>query len=89
MKIYTIDNDGYIVGNGNFGDKYVMNPNDIEGESPYPNNHHHETGLERPLTQEQLKQQEINDLNNWLDLRRNIDHPEKADKQAQLLKLLG
>jgi len=39
--------------------------------------------------QEQLNQQEITELNNWLDLRRNIEHPDKAAKQARLLELLA
>lgn len=89
MKVYTLDKDGYIVSKGDFGKDYILGNNDIEGEAPYPNNHHYLTGLERPLTQEQLNQQEINELNNWLDLRRNIEHPEKAAKQARLLELLG
>lgn len=32
---------------------------------------------------------EIQELNQWLDLRRNIEHPDKAAKQARLLELLG
>lgn len=32
---------------------------------------------------------EITELNQWLDLRRNIEHSEKAVKQARLLELLG
>ncbi len=44
-------------------------------------------------TQEELcatkTQQEITELNTWLDLRRNIEHPDKATKQARLLELLG
>lgn len=38
--------------------------------------------------QEQLNQQEIQELNTWLDLRRNIEHPDKETKQARLLELL-
>lgn len=89
MLIYTIDKDGYIVSSKNVGNKYSVGDFDFKGEAPFPNNHHHETGLERPKSQEQLNQEEIQELNNWLDLRRNIEHPEKATKQARLLELLG
>ena len=41
MKIYTIDNDGFIVEVKNVGDKYIKNPNDFEGEAPFAINHHH------------------------------------------------
>jgi len=39
--------------------------------------------------QNKLIQEEIKELNNWLDLRRNIEHPEKETKQARLLDLIG
>ncbi len=87
--VYTIDKDGYITSVSELGEKYILGHSDIEGKPNFEINHHHETGLERPLTKEQLNQQEIQELNNWLDLRRNIDHPDKATKQARLLELLG
>lgn len=39
--------------------------------------------------QAELDQKEIQELNSWLDLRRNIEHSDKAVKQARLLELLG
>jgi len=89
MNIYTLDNEGYIVSIKSVGKNYIMNSNDFEGEAPFKNNCHYITGLEKPKTQEQLNQEEINELNEWLDLRRNIEHPDKASKQARLLELLG
>ncbi len=88
MKVYTTDKDGYIIGIKNVGDKYTLTSNDFNGDAPHPLNHHYKTGIERPLTQEQKDQQEIQELNAWLDLRRNIEHPEKAEKQARLTELL-
>lgn len=39
--------------------------------------------------EQQIVNEEIQELNAWLDLRRNIEHPDKASKQARLLELLG
>lgn len=89
MKVYTIDSDGYIINPKSVGLKCELGPNDVKGEPPFEINHHHLTGLQRPKTQEQLDEEEIQELNNWLDLRRNIEHPDKANKQARLLELLG
>ena len=89
MEVYTIDNNGYIVAIKRVGNKYILQDNDIQGVPEYNLGQHHETGLEMPKTQAQLDAEEINELNNWLDLRRNIDHPDKSAKQARLLELLG
>ena len=73
----------------NIYNHYIKNTNDIEGTPLYEVGYHHETGVKKPKTQEQLNSEEIAELNNWLDLRRNIEHPDKASKQARLLELLG
>jgi len=84
MKIYTIDNDGYISGIKNVGDKYIMNPNDIEGEAPFFINHHHKTGLERPLTQEQFNQQRIQELKTTIPDREMIKDILTQEELTQL-----
>lgn len=89
MKVYSIDKNGYINSIKDVGVKYKLQENDIQGEPLFGINHHYETGELKPKTQEELKNDEIAELNNWLDLRRNIDHPDKATKQARLLELLG
>ena len=87
-QIYSIDSDGYINEIKTLLDHYVLNENDFIGGAPFPKNHHYVTGLEKPKTQEQLNANEIQELNQWLDLRRNVETPEKAVKQARLLELL-
>lgn len=42
-----------------------------------------------PNEQDLSFKREVNELNAWLDLYRNVDHPDKATKQARLLELLG
>lgn len=65
MLIYTIDKDGYIIEDKVVGNKYVLSEFDFKGKAPYPNNHHHETGLERPLTNQQqldIRTQQLKDI---------------------------
>lgn len=58
MEVYTTDNDGYITDTKDVGDDCEISENDFIGEAPFKINHHHETGLKRPLTQEQIYEQE-------------------------------
>jgi len=88
MKIYTIDNDGYITGIKDVGKKYIMNPNDFEGEAPHPINHHHETGLEKPKSQEQIDQERIAELKETIATNKLLDLPVSTE-QAELKTLLG
>lgn len=89
MNIYTIDNDGYIIGIKTVGENYILNNNDIIGIPKYGIYEHYQTGLKKPKSAEQIKEEEIAELNNWLDLRRNIEHPDKETKKTRLLELLG
>ena len=89
IDVYKIDKDGYIIAINSLGSKYILEDNDIEGVPNFEIGKHYQTGLDRPKTQAQLETEEIQELNNWLDLRRNIEHPDKASKQARLLELLG
>ena len=96
MNIYTLDKDGYIVGIKNVGSKYIKGPNDIEGEALFPINHHHETGLERPLTQEQLNQNRIQELKTTIperemlkDILTQEELTQLTDDKIELKTLLG
>jgi hypothetical protein len=88
MKIYTIDNDGFIVGIKDVGNKYIMNPNDFEGEAPFPNNHHHLTGLERPKTQEQINAERITELKELITNKQLLGDS-CSTEQDELRTLLG
>lgn len=89
MEIYTIDKDGYIVGSKIVGKDCVLSEFDFNGKAPFVNGYHHITGVKKPKTKEQMNKEEVQELNQWLDLRRNVNHPDKAAKQARLLEILG
>ena len=88
MKIYTIDKDGFIVGNKDVGNKYIMNPNDFEGEAPFAINHHFETGLERPKSQERIDSERIEELKELIANKQLLGDP-CTTEQDELRTLLG
>lgn len=88
MKVYTIDNNGFIIGIKDVGKQYIMNPNDIKGEPTFKINHHYETGIKRPKTQEQLDNERILVLRQLISDKKLLDEP-CTEEQAELKTLLG
>jgi len=72
MKIYSIDENGFINEVKDVKSNYLIRENDFKGEPPHPTNHHHETGERKPLTQEQLQ------TNRMLELEKLIDRGQKV-----------
>jgi hypothetical protein len=88
MKIYTIDNNGYITGVKDVLQHYIINPNDIEGVPQFEVGFHCETGLPRPKTEEQLKVEKIVELKQIIDNKNYLGDDVTAER-AELRELLG
>ena len=88
MYIYTIDKDGYITGKKDVGIDCLLSEFDIKGETPYKINHHYQTGIKRPLSQEEINQQRIEELKTIISDKKILDM-DCTTEQAELKTLLG
>ena len=88
MKVYTIDTQGYIVGIKTVGKNYVLGNDDIEGIPLYDINYHYETGIKKPLTQEQIDVGRTSELKELISNKKLLDM-DCTKEQTELKGLLG
>lgn len=88
MEVYTIDNDGYIVGIKTVKNGYKLESNDILGLAPFEINFHHETGLEKPKSQLEIDAERIEELKELISNKKLLDMV-CTEEQDELKILLG
>lgn len=86
--VYRIDLNGYIVSIKKVNNKYILKENEFEGIPNFNLNYHFETGLEKPLTQEQLNKKEIIQLKEEI-YNKKIINKDFSLEQAKLSDLLN
>lgn len=88
MKVYTIDNDGYIVGIKDVGENCNLGQNDFKGEPKFKMGQHYLTGDDRPIPQEAIIAKEVEKLKEIIINKQIAGMPVEAE-QSQLRDLLA